>query len=1011
MTQYPLTPSPHNNQQLFSDHYLDVLLPQRQDWQMLVTEAQPIMEEIATIFKKYKRTRKEAQAEYRFVRPVLELLGHTFEVQPSLATPEGPKQPDYIFYHDRNVLDEYEGKQLTKAILQPVAFAIGDAKSWDRPLDIALQGTRSDLFTNKNPSYQIAFYMRHSGLQWGILTNGRLWRLYHKDTAEMLDHFYEVDLPELLISGNVEQFLYFYAFFHRAAFDQQPLGVAAILKESVDYAQNVGESLKKQVYEALRQVAQAFLDYTPNSLNPDDPATLKAVYDSSLILLYRLLFILYAEARQLLPLSGSEMYRESYSLYSITHEITESLRKGKKLLPDTLRLWTFLKQLFDHINKGEPKLQIATFNGGLFDPEHHKFLEQHKPGDARLQQAIDLLARVDGQFIDYRDLSVRHLGTIYESLLEFHLEKRETSDGWDIDLLNSRGERHATGSYYTPDYIVKYIVDQALGPGLRAAIEQEADEKARIDAVLAIKILDPAMGSGHFLVEATEYIARFLVELNVQPAGTTRESELAYWKRRVVQSCIYGVDLNPLAVELAKLSLWLSTVAKDRPLSFLDHHLRTGNALIGARLADLTIVLNGNGNGNGNGGKQRKAKKPETSKGQLSLFDDDVFRQNITTAVDLMWLVNENPAQTLEQVKEQEQLYAMMRKGLIDKYGKLADLVTATYYGLSIDPRLWKPLIDFLTDRAPIAPVQFTEWRDMASAIATQRRFFHWELEFPEIFFDKYGQPKGTQAGFDVVIGNPPWIRQEAFSEDKVALERLFSVYHGVADLSTYFVELGNTYLTEHGHFGFIIPNKFVRANYGAALRNFLMKQVRLERLVDFGDLPVFHDATTYPLIVLASKESPENEQIKHTLLKRINPDTIAADVERGESVLPPLTDSHWVLADEQVQALLEKMRTVSVPLGEYVGDTVFYGIKTGLNQAFVIDQHTRDKLIADDPKSAEIIKPFVIGKDIKRYKIEYERRYLIFTKQGIDLTRYKAIEQHLSQFISNPVDPCIFVS
>jgi hypothetical protein len=478
-----------------------------------------------------------------------------------------------------------------------------------------------------------------------------------------------------------------------------------------------------------------------------------------------------------------------------------------------------------------------------------------------------------------------------------------------------------------------------------------------------------------------------------------------------VQSCIYGVDLNPLAVELAKLSLWLSTVAKDRPLSFLDHHLRTGNALIGARLADLTIVLNGNGNGNGNGGKQRKAKKPETSKGQLSLFDDDVFRQNITTAVDLMWLVNENPAQTLEQVKEQEQLYAMMRKGLIDKYGKLADLVTATYYGLSIDPRLWKPLIDFLTDRAPIAPVQFTEWRDMASAIATQRRFFHWELEFPEIFFDKYGQPKGTQAGFDVVIGNPPWIRQEAFSEDKVALERLFSVYHGVADLSTYFVELGNTYLTEHGHFGFIIPNKFVRANYGAALRNFLMKQVRLERLVDFGDLPVFHDATTYPLIVLASKESPENEQIKHTLLKRINPDTIAADVERGESVLPPLTDSHWVLADEQVQALLEKMRTVSVPLGEYVGDTVFYGIKTGLNQAFVIDQHTRDKLIADDPKSAEIIKPFVIGKDIKRYKIEYERRYLIFTKQGIDLTRYKAIEQHLSQFISNPVDPCIFVS
>src|SRR5205085_5553915 len=123
---------------------------------------------------------------------------------------------------------------------------------------------------------------------------------------------------------------------------------------------------------------------------------------------------------------------------------------------------------------------------------------------------------------------------------------------------------------------------------------------------------------------ATEYIARFLVELNIQPEGVTKEAELAYWKRRVVQSCIYGIDLNPLAVELAKLSLWLSTVAKDRPLSFLDHHLRTGNALIGARLENLTTARNGNGNGNGN---HRKAKKPEAPKEQLALFDDDVFRQ------------------------------------------------------------------------------------------------------------------------------------------------------------------------------------------------------------------------------------------------------------------------------------------------------------------------------------------------------------------------------------------------
>ncbi len=176
-----------------------------------------------------------------------------------------------------------------------------------------------------------------------------------------------------------------------------------------------------------------------------------------------------------------------------------------------------------------------------------------------------------------------------------------------MDLVNDKGERHATGSYYTPDYIVKYIVEQAVGPALAAAVAGKRDDRARIEAVLGVNILDPAMGSGHFLVEATEYIARFLVDLGVT-ADSGREkrktggaatpsaisyqpsadSDLAYWKRRVAQSCIYGVDLNPLAVDLAKLSLWLITAAQDRPLSFLDHHLRAGNSLVGARLADLS---------------------------------------------------------------------------------------------------------------------------------------------------------------------------------------------------------------------------------------------------------------------------------------------------------------------------------------------------------------------------------------------------------------------------------------
>ena len=208
---------------------------------------------------------------------------------------------------------------MNETLLQGCAFAVGDAKQWDRQLDVSLKSVGNDRFTNKNPSYQIAFYMQHSSLDWGILTNGRLWRLYHKDTAHKLDRFYEVNLPELLEVGHINNFLYFYAFFRRQAFDSGDLSIEALRLASVDYARSVGDSLKTQVYEALRYVAQGFLDYRPNKLN-SEPDTLKSIYDNALIVLYRLLFILYAESRNLLPVYENALYREDYSL--------ESMKKG-----------------------------------------------------------------------------------------------------------------------------------------------------------------------------------------------------------------------------------------------------------------------------------------------------------------------------------------------------------------------------------------------------------------------------------------------------------------------------------------------------------------------------------------------------------------------------------------------------------------------------------------------------------------------------------------------------------
>src|SRR5262249_48750765 len=155
-------------------------------------------------------------------------------------TPDGTKKPDYVFYRDAAGLAANKNKTLDETLLQNRAFAVGDAKYWERPLDVTLKQAGGDLFSNKNPAYQIAFYVQHSGVEWGILTNGRLWRLYHKDTAHKQDRFYEADLPALIEANDPEAFLYFYAFFHRSAFEPHPLGLSALLRESADYARGVG---------------------------------------------------------------------------------------------------------------------------------------------------------------------------------------------------------------------------------------------------------------------------------------------------------------------------------------------------------------------------------------------------------------------------------------------------------------------------------------------------------------------------------------------------------------------------------------------------------------------------------------------------------------------------------------------------------------------------------------------------------------------------------------------------
>ncbi len=1002
--QLSLPRTSHHNQGLFSDYYLDNILPQQ--WHALKDEAAITLKKLQSIYDKFTpNPNNEAQTEDDWIKPVLREIGHIFfDVQVPLTVPHGTQKPDYIFYNDEIERNTHKGKVLNEADLKNSAYAIGDAKKWDRSLDKT--SNENDAFNNKNPSYQIFFYMLHSGLPWGLLTNGRQWRLYHYLTAHKLDVFYEVDLPALLKSNDPDEFLYFYAFFRQAAFEDGFLPLEHILTASTELAQSVSDDLRKQVYDALRYVAQGFLDYPDNGLVPD-PETCKQIYDNSLTLLYRLLFIFYAEARELLPLQKNVKYRDHYSLYSVKKAIANGLYE--ELLPNSGIIWPRLKTLFNIINLGNPPLNVTTFNGGLFDPKRHEFLERYIVGDLNLCRAIDKLARVNAQFVDYRDLAVRHLGTIYEGLLEYKLQVavepmiERKSDSkivpaqdvlkkdkvaefqiGEVYLVTDSGERKVTGSYYTPDYIVKYMVDQTLGPVLHDAIEGAKNDFQKIQAVLAVNVLDPSMGSGHFPVEVVEYIARCLVELGVQPEETS-EADMAYWKRRVAQQWVYGVDLNPLAVELAKLSLWLVTAANDRPLSFLDHHLRVGNALIGSWLSEIAADKH-------LGLQEHKKKKTKIVKeametGQLSLLSEEEFQQSTSSALNFIASIERNPGNTIQNVKDQEAAYIEQRQRFSERYRRLGDLGVAMYF-LDVDNKLWKPLADYALGKAIALPPQFERIRQEAADLAKEKCFFHWELEFPDIFFDQQGQPLGEKAGFDVVIGNPPYVRQEQLSADKPYFRQSYQVFHGNADLFVYFFAQGLKLLRKDGVLAFISSNAWLRANYATSLRRYLRTETTIETIVDLGDNRVFADAPDLmPAIQIVRNTIPSDEYKAK-----------AAIFVRGEHIgsfneklinklfsffISKQSDSGWQLTEDTPRVLFTKLMAMGIPLGEVINKRVYLGVKTALNDAFIIDQTVRDQLVSKDPACSILIKPLLRGEDLRPWYQENEGRWLICIPNG----------------------------
>jgi len=482
--------------------------------------------------------------------------------------------------------------------------------------------------------------------------------------------------------------------------------------------------------------------------------------------------------------------------------------------------------------------------------------------------------------------------------------------------------KKAGGVYYTPTYIVEYIVKNTIGKLVENKTPSEVSD---------LKIVDPACGSGSFLIGTYHYllnwhidwyithlvplmkegkaatdkeVQKFLPAKSVSSKGGKKKARSAgsdyefpiyqmsedNWrltsdeKKRILLNNIYGVDIDQQAVEVTKLSLLLKvlegekgeriskqlTITQERVLPSLHENIKCGNSLIGSGIY-ASVQMNFEN-------------------------DDEFYRINA----------------------------------------------------------------------------------------------FDWDQEFPYVF---------EQGGFDAVIGNPPYVRQELLKGQKEYFNGHYEVYHGLADLYAYFIEKGISLLNSDGQFSYIVANKWMRANYGKPLRSWL-KSKKIEEIIDFGDLPVFKQATTYPCILRVARGEP-NDSFKAIPVDTLDFSDLSEYVKESGHLIysNSLSDDGWSLVDEKNQALLDKLMQSGKPLGEYVEGKIYRGVLTGLNKAFVIDEATKDRLIAEDSKSAEVIKPFLAGREIKRYKQPITKNYFIFTRRGIDIKKYPVILSYLQQF------------
>ena len=643
-------------------------------------------------------------------------------------------------------------------------------------LDERVAGRRG--IKGKSPHDMVQAFLNASPeSRWAIVTNGRMLRLLHKHYQIYSKGYVEFDLESICEARASADWRALYRLLHASRFWTRPgeekCPLDRLNEESVAAGVKVGEQLQGNVRRAIQHLATGFLDAETLARLRDQEQETRAFYAEVLHVVYRILFLLYAEQRGMLP-GHNSLYAQEYSLARLTERVTRSF-------PATdahVDLWEGLKATFHMVAVGVPALGIFGYNGELFSAEKTPTLHRLTCRNGALLQAIRALTFVERegglQRVNYADVGVEEIGAVYESLLEYVprvTSQAEVVDGESVPAnsfyLDPRGtSRKTTGSYYTRPELVAELVKTALKPVLEERLARAGENKeAREAALLALRVVDPACGSAAFLIAATNYLGQELARIRTKD-DYPADHALRVARRDVLMRCIYGVDLNPMAVELAKVSLWITSAVEDLPLNFLDHHIKCGNSLIGATLDLLEVGVPDEAFDPVTGDDKTVARslKQRTHNdrvGQLTLPFGPLAPKLGNLAVDYQRLVA-LPEETPEQVHAKRQFYEDLRRKLgYEHSGQFyADAWCAAFF--------WPLDADHAHDAPTHAQAKTIEQSPFAASvflreevrrIAQEQRFFHWHIEFPEVF-------SRNDAGFDCVLGNPPWERIKLQEEE-----------------------------------------------------------------------------------------------------------------------------------------------------------------------------------------------------------------------------------------------------